>query len=111
MLAGFEADCLHSSRLFLTQRANEEVAENILVPIEFELDLVRENRRPGRARNVFWIQHSQQSLTAKGPKADAGRAVINGKPAMHTKASPDHVGTCATRRCFRKSRPGDAVVC
>ena len=37
VLAGFEADCLHSSRLFSTQRANEEVTENVLVPIKLIL--------------------------------------------------------------------------
>ena len=109
VLTGFETDCLHSSRLFSTQRANEEVAENVLVPIEFELDIVRQNCRSGPARDIIWIQNPQQALAAEGPKSNARRAVIHGQPAMNTKASPDHIGTCATRRRFRKRDPAIAL--
>lgn len=110
VLTGFDADCLHSSGLFSTQRANEEVTENVLVPIKFEFDIVREDRRSRRARDIIWIQNPQQSLAAEGPKSNARRAVVDGQPAMNTKASPDHIGTCATRCGFRKSRTGDRVV-
>ena len=78
MLSGFEADCLHSARLFSAQRANEEVTENVLVPIKLDLDIVRQNRRSGRARDIIWIQNPQQTLTAEGPKSNARRAVVDG---------------------------------
>jgi len=107
MLAGFEADCLHSPRLFSTQWTNEEVTENVPVPIKLELDLIRQNRRSGRARDIIWIQYAQQALTAEGPQSNARRAVINGQPAMNTEASSDYVWTCATRCGFRKTRPCD----
>ena len=93
VFTGFEADCLHSSRLFSAQRANEEVTENVLVPIKLELDIIGQNRRSGGARDIIWIQNPQQALTAEGPKSNARRAVIDGQPAMNTKASPDHIGT------------------
>src|SRR5882724_5922395 len=110
VLTGFETDCLHSSRLSFAQRANQEVTEDVLVPIKFELDIVRQNRLSRRARDLIWIQNPQQSLTAEGPKSNARRAVIDGQPAMNTKASPDHIGTCTTRPRFRKARPCDRVV-
>src|SRR5260221_692831 len=102
VLAGFDANRPHSSRLSFAQRANQEVTEDVLVPIKFELDIVRQNRRAGRARDIIWIQNPQQSLAAEGPKSNARRAVIDGQPAMNTKASPDHIGPCATRRRFRE---------
>jgi len=47
--AGFDANRPHSSRLSFAQRANEEVTEDVLVPIKLILDIVRQNRRSGRA--------------------------------------------------------------
>ena len=110
VLAGFETDCLHSSRLFSAQRANEEVTENVLVPIKLELDIVRQNRRSRRARDIIWIQYAQQALAAEGPQSNARRAVIDGQPAMNTKAPPNHIGTCSARRSFREARPCDRAV-
>ena len=53
---GFDADRLHSSGLFSTQRANEEISKNVFIPIKLILDIVRQNRRSGRARDIIWIQ-------------------------------------------------------
>ena len=101
---------MHSAGLFSTQRTNEKVTENVFVPIEFLLDIVRQNRRSGRARGIIWIQDSQHSLAADGPKSNARSPVINGQPAMHIKASSDYIGTRATRGCLSKSRLCDRVV-
>lgn len=77
VLAGLEADCLHSSRLFSAQWANDEVTENVFIPIKLILDLFRQNRRSGRVRDIIRIQNAQQAFTAEGPKSNARRAVIN----------------------------------
>ena len=101
---------MHSAGLFSTQRTNEKVTENVFVPIEFLLDIVRQNRPSRHARNISWIQDPQQSLAADGPKSNARSPVINGQPAMHIKASSDYIGTRATRGCLSKSRLCDRVV-
>ena len=101
---------MHSSRLSLTQRTTEKVTENVFVPIEFLLDIVRQNRPSRHARNISWIQYPQQSLAADGPKSNARSPVINGQPAVHVKASSDYIGTRATRGCVTESRLCDRVV-